>query len=91
MELAIDDFADGFEVDAEFSQDTPDERMAEAFNASWDRVHESAWDATDGIAVREHGCVVYVLVRIWIREVQLKYLQLLSDWSFMLSIMELRR
>lgn len=61
VELAIVCFADGFEVDVEFSQDTPDERMAEAFNASWDRVHESAWDATDGIAVREHGCVVYVV------------------------------
>ncbi|MGQ3294010.1 MAG: hypothetical protein ACT6U0_17590, partial [Shinella sp.] len=61
MELAIDDFADGFEVDTEFSQDVPDERMADAFNASWDRVHENAWNDADRIAVRGHGCVIYVL------------------------------
>jgi hypothetical protein len=61
MQLAINEFADGFEVDAEFSQGVPDERMAEAFYASWDRVHENAWDDADSIAVRDHGCVIYVL------------------------------
>jgi hypothetical protein len=61
IQSAIDDFAPGFEIDAVYSQDFPDIRMAESFGVSWDRVHKNAWAEEDEEAVVEHGCVIYVL------------------------------
>ena len=61
MQSAIDDFALEFEIDTVYSQDTPDDRMAESFDKSWDRVHKGAWTEEDEEAVLEHGCVIYVL------------------------------
>jgi hypothetical protein len=61
MQSAIDSFAPGFEIDTEYSQDEPDDRMARSFDASWDRVHEDARSQEDEAAVLQHGCVIYVL------------------------------
>jgi hypothetical protein len=61
IQSAIDDFAPGFEIDTLYSQGKPDVRMAESFDASWDRVHKGAWTEEDEEAVLKHGCVIYVL------------------------------
>jgi len=61
MQSAIDMFAPGFEIDAEFSQNMPDDRMAGSFEICWDRVYHGAWTEADEEAVLGHGCVVYVL------------------------------
>jgi hypothetical protein len=61
IQSAIDDFAPEFEIDTAYSQDTPDDRMAHSFDVSRDRVHKGAWAEEDEEAVREHGCVIYVL------------------------------
>lgn len=61
IQASIDDFADGFEIDEEYSQDEPDDRMEDAFFHSWDRVVPQVWSSADEEAVRDHGCVVYVL------------------------------
>jgi hypothetical protein len=50
----------GFEVDHEFSQLEPDDRMADAFDAFYDRVSPSMTDA-DWQAVENHTAVAYVL------------------------------
>jgi hypothetical protein len=50
----------GFELDREFSQLSPDDRMMSSFDASYDRVSPSMSDA-DWNAVRTHGAVAYVL------------------------------
>jgi hypothetical protein len=52
--------AAGFELDQEFSQLSPDSRMMNAFDASYDRVTPSMTEA-DWRAVREHTAVAYVL------------------------------
>jgi len=49
----------GFAVDREFSQLEPDDRMVEAFNASFDRVSPSMTDE-DWEAVESHAAVAYV-------------------------------
>jgi hypothetical protein len=61
IQSAIDRFAPSFEIDTNFSQDIPDDRMTESFDASWDRVHQKARNELDEEAVHEHGCVIYVL------------------------------
>lgn len=50
----------GFELDREFSQLSPDDRMMDSFDASYDRVSPSMSDE-DWNAVRTHGAVAYVL------------------------------
>ncbi len=50
----------GFELDREFSQLSPDDRMMDSFDASYDRVAPSMSDQ-DWNAVRTHGAVAYVL------------------------------
>jgi hypothetical protein len=49
-----------FELDREFSQLSPDDRMMVSFDASYDRVAPSMSDG-DWNAVRTHGAVAYVL------------------------------
>lgn len=49
-----------FELDREFSLLTPDARMPNAFEASYDRVQPSMTD-DDWQAVREHSAVAYIL------------------------------
>ncbi|TPK95662.1 MULTISPECIES: hypothetical protein [unclassified Mesorhizobium] len=61
IQSAIDNFAPGFEIDTEFSQEAADDRMARSFDLCWDRVHKGAWTEEDEEAVLEHGCVIYVL------------------------------
>jgi hypothetical protein len=61
IQSAIDNFAPRFEIDAEFSQDAPDDRMADSFDVSRDRVHKDAWTEEDEEAVLAHGNVIYVL------------------------------
>ncbi|WP_448950747.1 hypothetical protein [Labrys neptuniae] len=58
---AITEFATGFSIDREFTQDTPDDRMPRSFSVCWDRVHPEAWTKKDEDAVAGHGCVLYVL------------------------------
>jgi hypothetical protein len=58
---AIKELAANFEIDMEFSQDSPDDRMSNSFSVSWDQVHEGAWHQHDVEAVMSHGCVVYVV------------------------------
>ncbi|HEV7306142.1 hypothetical protein [Ensifer sp.] len=58
---AIDAAAPGFEIDETFSQSSPDDRMPMSFDVCRDRVHANAWTEADEDAVREHGCVIYVL------------------------------
>src|SRR5262245_39245573 len=50
----------GFELDREFSQLSPDDRMMTSFDASYDRISPSMSDE-DWNAVRTHGAVAYVL------------------------------
>src|SRR6516165_7450370 len=50
----------GFELDREFSQLSPDDRIMASFDASYDRVSPSMSDE-DWDAVRAHGAVAYVL------------------------------
>lgn len=50
----------GFELDREFSQLCPDDRMMDSFDASYDRVSPSM-SKKDWNAVRTHGAVAYVL------------------------------
>jgi hypothetical protein len=50
----------GFELDREFSQLSPDHRMMDSFDASYDRVSPSMF-GEDWDAVRTHGAVAYVL------------------------------
>jgi hypothetical protein len=50
----------GFELDREFSQIAPDDRMMASFDASYDRVSPSMSDE-DWNAVQTHGAVAYVL------------------------------
>jgi hypothetical protein len=50
----------GFELDREFSQLSPDDRMLASFEASYDRVSPSMSDE-DWNAVRTHRAVAYVL------------------------------
>lgn len=61
IQSAIDDFAHQFEIDGVYSQETSDNRMAQSFDVSWDRVHKGAVTEKDEEAVLEHGCVIYVL------------------------------
>lgn len=51
---------DGFELDRQFSQLSPDTRMAAAFDACYDRVAQSMTE-NDWRAVREHTAVAYAL------------------------------
>jgi hypothetical protein len=50
----------GFELDREFSQLAPDDRMMASFDASYDRV-SSSMSEEDWNGVQEHGAVAYVL------------------------------
>ncbi len=50
----------GFELDREFSQLSPDDRMMGSFEASYDRVSPSM-SGEDWNAVQKHGAVAYVL------------------------------
>jgi hypothetical protein len=50
----------GFELDREFSQLSPDDRMMASFDASYDRVSPSMCEE-DWNAVRTHGAVAYVI------------------------------
>ena len=50
----------GFQVDREFSQLSPDIRMVDAFEASYDRVSPTM-TADDWRAIQEHTAVAYVL------------------------------
>lgn len=50
----------GFELDREYSQLSPDHRMLDSFDASFDRVSSSMSDE-DWNAVRTHSAVAYVL------------------------------
>jgi hypothetical protein len=50
----------GFELDLEFSQLSPDDRMMDSFDASYDRVSPSMSEE-DWNAVETHGAVAYVL------------------------------
>lgn len=61
IQSGIDDFAPEFEIDTDYSLDTPDARMEVGFDVCWDRVHEEAWTDADEAAVEDHGCVIYVL------------------------------
>lgn len=58
---AIAEFATGFSIDREFTQDTTDDRMSRSFSVCWDRVHPNAWTEADEDAVAGHKCVLYVL------------------------------
>jgi hypothetical protein len=51
----------GFEIDTEYSVDEHDERMPNAFNVCWDRVHPDGYADEDVEAVENHGCVIYLL------------------------------
>jgi len=61
IQSAIDSFASRFEIDRQYSQDLPDDRMIASFDVSWDRVHQQGWAEEDEEAVRQHGGVIYVL------------------------------
>jgi hypothetical protein len=61
FESAIDEYAHQFEIDWTYSQNTSDSRMPDSFDVSWDRVNPNAVTEEDARAVREHGCVIYVL------------------------------
>jgi hypothetical protein len=50
----------GFELDREFSELSPDDRMMDSFDASYDRVAPSMTDE-DWDAVRSHRAVAYVI------------------------------
>jgi hypothetical protein len=60
IQSAIDTIAPDFEIDTEYAQDGPDDRMLQSFRACWDQVHPDAYTAKDHEAVRLHGCVIYV-------------------------------
>jgi hypothetical protein len=57
----IEDLAPGFEIDADYSQNEPDDRMPAGFEVCRDRVHPRAWSTSDEQAVETHGSVLYVL------------------------------
>jgi hypothetical protein len=61
IQSSIDNFATDFEIDGEYSQDEADDRMEESFFYSWDRVVPQVWSPSDEEAVRDHGCVIYLL------------------------------
>ncbi|HLG84960.1 MAG TPA: hypothetical protein VKY22_28475 [Bradyrhizobium sp.] len=58
---AIGQFAAGFHVDTQYSQDVPDDRMVASFGVCWDRVAPDAWTHADEDAVLHHQSVLYVL------------------------------
>ncbi|MBX9690915.1 MAG: hypothetical protein K2Z81_00915, partial [Cyanobacteria bacterium] len=49
-----------FELDPDYSQLSPDERMVDAFEASYDRVSQTMTEK-DWKAIREHSAVAYIL------------------------------
>jgi hypothetical protein len=61
IQTQIDTVAPHFEIDTEYSENAPDDRMCRAFDVTWDRVYPGAWTDDDETAVENHDCVIYVL------------------------------
>ncbi|KRA84640.1 hypothetical protein ASD76_05805 [Altererythrobacter sp. Root672] len=55
------EYAEGFNIDGDYSQEEPDDRMVASFDICRDRVEPGAWTEADAQAVADHQSVLYVL------------------------------